>query len=77
MTTINVSPSPSTNRRYQEAATRLGAVDVVRARYELDAARLPAPLRARLAREGLQAVRIGSTTYRSSTWALVPARRTP
>jgi DNA polymerase III delta subunit len=72
MLNVNVSPSASTNRRYAQAAERLGAVEVIRTCYELDAARLPASVRKRLSREGLRAQRIGSTTYRSSTWALIP-----
>lgn len=62
-------------QRHVARAEALGARFVARVRYELDARRLPADLRAFCRSRRLTPQRIGSTTYRSSTWALVPQVR--
>ena len=56
----------------RQRATDLGAVGIVDTRYELDAHRLPRWIRDEIISRGCRAERIGSTTYRSSTWVLVP-----
>ena len=66
------SAKPETWRRHVATAEAMGAVAVYRVRYELEAARCPAWLRAEARASGCELVRLGSTTYRSSTWGLVP-----
>ena len=66
---------PALTEQRKARALALGATHIVDTRYELDAPRLPAALRREMAARGLRAVRIGSTTYCSSTWALVPVQK--
>lgn len=63
---------PKHTRDRQAVARRLGAVEILDTRYELDASRLPADVRRALVASNCHAARIGSTTYRSSTWAIIP-----
>jgi hypothetical protein len=58
--------------RRRAAAAALGATHIAECRYELIPARLPADLRRAIADMRARAVLIGSTTYRSSCWAIVP-----
>jgi hypothetical protein len=81
MNFIQLARNYATEGRYSKHLTEkrrsvaklFKATYIVDTRYELQAGRLPLRIRMVMYSEGLKAIRIGSTTYRSSTWALIPS----
>jgi hypothetical protein len=64
---------PALTAARQEKARTLGAVAIFDSvRYALNVYDLPAPTRHALEAANCTAVRVGSTTFKSSTWAVIP-----